>query len=151
MIRSLLKLAVFLIIGILVYNYFLGTPSEQQTAKKIFGDIKEVGVSVADLVRAEKEKFDAGKYDQALDKLGSIYQDLRDRGAKLSQEQKRRIEDLETQREELERSVRQTGIDLEDESFSEEERTDKAREVNSELERLLRETESLVSEMGNVD
>lgn len=151
MIRSLLKLAVFLIIGILVYNYFLGTPSEQQTAKKIFGDIKEVGVSVADLVRAEKEKFDAGKYDQALDKLGSIYQDLRDRGAKLSQEQKRRIEDLETQREELERSVRQTGIDLEDESFSEEERTDKTREVNSELERLLRETESLVSEMGNVD
>lgn len=151
MIRSLLKLAAFLIIGILVYNYFLGTPTEQQTAKKIFGDIKEVGVAVADLVRAEKEKFDAGKYDQALDKLGSIYQNLRDRGTQLSQEQKRRIEDLENQREELERSVRQTGIDLKDESFSEEERTVKTREVNSELERLLRETENLVSEMGNVD
>jgi hypothetical protein len=151
MIRSLLKLALFLVVGILVYNYFLGTPSEKETSRKIFTEVKEVGVSVADLLRSEKQKFDSGKYDQALDKLGSIYQGLKKQGSKLSQEQRRRIEDLERQRGDLERSVRQTSLDMEGDSFNEEEKSGKTRQLNDELQRLLRETERLVSEMEQVD
>lgn len=151
MIRSLLKLALFLVVGILVYNYFLGTPSEKETSRKIFTEVKEVGVSVADLLRSEKQKFDSGKYDQALDKLGSIYQGLKKQGSKLSQEQRRRIEDLERQRGDLERSVRQTSLDMDGNSLNEEEKSGKTRQLNDELQRLLLETERLVSEMEQVD
>ena len=65
MIKSLLKLLVILVVGILIYNLFLGTDEEKQGAKKIVGEVKDVGVAVKDLVKSEKEKFDKGKYDKA--------------------------------------------------------------------------------------
>jgi cell division protein FtsL len=71
MIRFLIKIAVVLIIGILVYNYFFGTSDEKETSKKVFGEVKELAVSIKDLVKSEKTKFDAGKYDDAIQKINS--------------------------------------------------------------------------------
>ncbi|HMG16137.1 MAG TPA: hypothetical protein VK590_11855 [Saprospiraceae bacterium] len=71
MIRFLIKIAVVLIIGILVYNYFFGTNDEKETSKKVFGEVKELAVSIKDLVKSEKTKFDAGKYDKAIEKINS--------------------------------------------------------------------------------
>ena len=71
MIRFLIKVAVVLIIGILVYNYFFGTSDEKETSKKVFGEVKELAVSIKDLVKSEKTKFDAGKYDKAIEKINS--------------------------------------------------------------------------------
>ena len=55
--KTLLKIAAFLIIAVLVYNYFAGTPSEKAQSEKIFNEVKDLGSSVADLVKDEHKKF----------------------------------------------------------------------------------------------
>jgi hypothetical protein len=69
MIKSVLKLAVVLILGLLIYNRFFGTEEEKTQSKVVFGKFKEVGRSIGDLLKTEKTKFDSGKYDNALGKL----------------------------------------------------------------------------------
>jgi cytochrome c556 len=99
MFGSLIRLALFLILGVLVYNYFFGTPTEKAASDNVFKQARGVVGSVTDLVKSEKEKYEAGKYNQAIDRINSTIgmlkgkaQDIKDSGAleKLSAlEQKR--------------------------------------------------------------
>lgn len=84
MIRSLIKLGLLVVIGIVIYNYFFGTPEEQESSKQVFAKSKEAFVKVKDvgkdvfiLLSSEKQKFDAGKYDVAIQKMGTILTDLK--------------------------------------------------------------------------
>ena len=65
MIRSLVKIGILLVGAILVYNYFFGTDTEKDNSRKIFGQMRDVVVSVGQLVKTEKNNFNAGKYDAA--------------------------------------------------------------------------------------
>ncbi len=140
MIGKLIKWALILVIGILIYNYFLGTPEEKETSKKIFGEMKDVVVSVTGLLKSEKEKFDAGKYDQALEKVGSIYEKLRGIASDLKPEDLDRLKELDQRRREIQQLVDE--LDQQDSTSSAEND-----QVRSELEKLLRETEELMSDI----
>ena len=83
MIKSLLRLGLILVVGILIYNYFLGTDSEKATSKKIFSEVRDLGEATWDLLKSEKEKFDQGKYDEALDKIGNLLGSLKSKAEKL--------------------------------------------------------------------
>jgi hypothetical protein len=107
MIRSLLKIGLLLVAGILVYNYFLGTDEEKQQSKKIFGQLKGVAGSAVELVKSEREKFDAGKYDKALDKIGGVYQGLRSKAQFLDEKVLSRLDDLEKRKAGLEKELNQ--------------------------------------------
>ena len=72
MIRFLFKLFLSLVVLLLVYNYFLGTPEEKSTSKKIFGEVIHLGKSSWDLLRAEKQKLKDGKYDMAIDRVSQL-------------------------------------------------------------------------------
>ena len=109
MIRSLVKLALLLVAAILVYNYLFGTSQEKENSRKVFGQLREVVVSVTDLVKAEKEKFDAGKYDVALKKLGNAYKAVREQAQYVDD---KRLDDLETRKSALEQELE--SIDRED-------------------------------------
>ena len=56
MIRSLLKLGLLLVAGILVYNYFFGPVEEKEQSKEIFGKVRDVGKDAWALLRTEKDK-----------------------------------------------------------------------------------------------
>lgn len=105
MIRSLLKIAALLIAGILVYNYFFGTDEEQENSRKVFGQIRGVVVSVGQLVRSEKDKFDAGKYDVALEKLGGVYKAIRTQARHLDEKVVKRLDELENRKAELQQEL----------------------------------------------
>jgi chromosome segregation ATPase len=105
MFRSLFKLALLLIGGILVYNYFFGTSTEKENSRKIFGEMRDVVVSVGSLVKEEKAKFDAGKYDTALDKLGGAYRAIRERAEYVDQKVLKRLDDLEQRKAQLEQEL----------------------------------------------
>jgi hypothetical protein len=105
MIRSLFKLAALLIAGILVYNYFLGTNEEQENSRKVFGQIRGVVTSVGQLVRSEKDKFDAGKYDAALDKLGGVYKAVRAQAQHVDEKVIKRLDGLESRKADLEQEL----------------------------------------------
>lgn len=105
MIRSLIKIGLLLVVGILVYNYFFGTNEEQENARKVFGQVRGVVVSVGQLVRSEKEKFDAGKYDAALEKLGGVYKTIREQAKHVDEKVIKRLGELESRKAELQQEL----------------------------------------------
>lgn len=80
MIKSVLRLAVVLVIGILVYNYFLGTPEEKASAKNIGNKVLDIGKAGVGLLKDEYKKFRDGKYDKALDKVGNLLDKAKQKG-----------------------------------------------------------------------
>ena len=112
MFRSLFKLAFIAIAAILAYNYFFGTSEEKENSQKVFGQLRGVVVSMADLVKAEKAKFDAGKYDAALQKLGGAYRTIREQAQHVDDKVLKRLDDLETRKAALEQEL--GAIDQED-------------------------------------
>ena len=151
MIKSLLKLLVILVIGILIYNYFLGTEQEKQGAKKIFSEMKDVGVAVKDLLKTEKEKFDAGKYDNAVDKIGNVLDGLKKNAKDFDEKYLKRIDDLEQKRQELRRSLSDYEQESDRITRDRDEFTPKGGKdssaIKNDLEQLLKETESLINDM----
>ncbi len=106
MIRSLLKLAFIAIICIVVYNRFFGTDTEQEQSKRIFKGVGSVFTEVRGLVSSERDKFDAGKYDAALDKMQTIIGRLKNHaGDKNDSQLNRQIADLERRKAQLQRDV----------------------------------------------
>lgn len=105
MIRSLLKLAAVLVAGILIYNYFFGTDTEKENSRKVFGQVRDVVVSVGNLVKTEKQKFDAGKYDVALEKLGGVYKAVRSQAQHLDESFIKRLDELEQRKLSLQQQL----------------------------------------------
>ncbi|MCR9288037.1 MAG: DUF4349 domain-containing protein [Bacteroidetes bacterium] len=149
MIKSLFKLVLIAVVGILLYNFFLGTETEKENAKQIFGKVKEVGVAVKDLVQAEKEKFDEGKYDKALDKIGGLFQDLKQKAQDIDEKYVDRIAVLEEKRKELEERLNNLNTDQPDQydELTEKSGDSEESKIREELESLMKETEKIVEEM----
>ena len=105
MIRSLLKIGALLVAGILIYNFFFGTDAEKEQSRKVFGQVRGVVVSVGDLLKTERAKFDAGKYDGALEKLGDAYQAVRNGVKNMDEKVSKRLEELERRKAALQKEV----------------------------------------------
>lgn len=105
MIRFVLKIGAVLVAGILIYNFFFGTSEEKEQSRKVFGQVKDVVVSVSQLVKSEKTKFDAGKYDAALEKLGGAYQAVRGQVQKLDASFIQRLDELEKRKASLQSEI----------------------------------------------
>ncbi|MFK7933623.1 MAG: hypothetical protein AB8G22_08935 [Saprospiraceae bacterium] len=153
MIRSLIKLGLVLVVGILVYNFYFGTETEKESSRRVFNEVKEVGVAVRDLIRSEKDKFDEGKYDDALDKIENAFGNLRQKARDLEDSDLLdRLAKLEDKRQELETEYRKK-MDETPTEFNEkgEEVYDltnsEKREMKRELDELLRDTEDVVNEL----
>lgn len=99
MIKSVIKLAIFLVVGIVAYNYFLGDEQEKEQARNIVnGTGKAIKKSVevgVDLIKDEYKKFKDGKYDRALDKIGGLLQDAAKKGGDMVDD----IKDWEVKRQ----------------------------------------------------
>lgn len=142
MIKTVLKLGLILVAGILIYNYFLGTPEEKATSKQIFSEVKDLGSATWALLKSEKEKFDEGKYDEALDKVGDMFQGLKEKAAKLKDSDlSDRISDLDRQRENLKNKV--DDAEKAGKTLSDEEK----KELKQSFKELMDETEQLMKDM----
>jgi hypothetical protein len=147
MIRSLLKLGLLLLVGILFYNYFFGTEVEKTQSKEIFGKVRDVGKDAWGLLRSEKSKLDEGKYDGAVDKVGSTVESLGNLLGKLRSTAKDlndsgaldRLNELQAQQRELEAQLKNEN----DASYD----AKKQAEVKSKVQSLLKETEQLMLDM----
>lgn len=99
MIGRILKFGILLVIGIVAYNYFLGTPEEKAKSKEIIGKVSDIGKAGVGLIREEVQKFKDGKYDRALDKIHNglvkAKEEVQDKGGKLMEG----IEDWEGKKE----------------------------------------------------
>ncbi len=136
MIKHVLKLGALLLIGILGYNYFFGTATEKANSQKIFGQVKEVAVSVKNLVKNEKTKFDAGKYDKALQKLGGAYKGIREKLGGIDKKLLDRIEHLDDRKAALQKEIQQVEKSGD---------VDKQNELQEKLTKLVEDTEKVIN------
>ncbi|MCC7245448.1 MAG: hypothetical protein IT269_07205 [Saprospiraceae bacterium] len=102
MIGTLLKWGGLLVIGILIYNFMFGSSEEKDNSRKVFGEMRTLVVSVGNLMKSERSKFDAGKYDKVLEKLGGAYRAVRERAQYVDENVLRRLDDLEKRKTALE-------------------------------------------------
>lgn len=145
MIKSLLKIGVLLIIGILAYNYFLGSEKEKAQSEEIFGEVRELGKAAWGLLKSEKEKFDEGKYDEAVDKIGNLFESLREKARDIKDSGALdKLAELEKKRKELEVLLAEPAVETYDDTAKKEAREEG---IKNELEKLLEETEQLMKEM----
>ncbi|MEO1516417.1 MAG: hypothetical protein AAFV95_15440 [Bacteroidota bacterium] len=140
MIKSIIRIGLVLMVGLLAYNLYLGTPEEQENSKRIINEIKDVGRSVGKLIKDEKAKFDDGKYDNALERIGNVFKDLRgkvqDNGDLMD-----RIKKLEDKKDELKDKIKESA------EQGQESTQEESKAMLEELERLTKETENLVEEV----
>jgi nucleoside-triphosphatase THEP1 len=152
--RSLIKIGLLLLGGILVYNYFFGTVEE--SSKKIFHQIKDLSTASWSLLKSEKAKLDQGKYDTALNKLENIYSDLRNHAqSNNDNESLDRIRELDLQRQELEQRMQELDaikkrLPLGAKSSSRAaEAANQEQDLKNDMKSLLSETETLMHQMEN--
>lgn len=105
MIRSLIKIGLLLLAGILVYNYFFGTSEEKAQSREVFKKTGDALGSAWNLLKSEKQKFDAGKYDKVLDQLGSAYKSVRERAKYVDEKVIKRLDELEQRKASLEQQL----------------------------------------------
>ncbi|MCC6280063.1 MAG: hypothetical protein IT262_05670 [Saprospiraceae bacterium] len=102
---TLIKLGLFLLVGILVYNRFFGTNEEQQQSKEVFKKTGDALGAAWNMLKSEKQKFDGGKYDKVLDQLGSAYRAVRSRAQYVDEKVLQRLDDLERRKASLEEQL----------------------------------------------
>lgn len=149
--RNLFTLAVILVLGILVYNRFLGDPEEQAQAKTTFQTIgkafKEVGGAVGTLLKSEKEKFDEGKYDQAMDKIGDLFKKMgekaKDFGEK-SDEYLDKLSELKKQKDALQEKI----DEFKGKEMTDEESVEVNEELKDELSDLKKRIDKTIEDAG---
>ncbi|SEQ94288.1 hypothetical protein SAMN05421690_100414 [Nitrosomonas sp. Nm51] len=137
MIRFILTTAFFLVIALLSYNYFFGTAEEKKQAQEIFSKGAEVVGAGADLLKSEYEKYQHGKYDDALDNISHFLNRLKEQGDEFPEE----IESWNQRKNEWDRKNQdlQQLLDAEPDSINKEELRNAI--VELEKERKMLETE----------
>jgi len=151
MIKNLLKLGLLLVAGILIYNYFFGTDAEKEQSKEFFQEVKDLGTAAWGLLRTEKEKLDEGKYDEALDNIGGLFDRLKSE-AERGGEAITRINDLEQERQKLEDRLRQLNLETEENPNSRTAASDsrdlqEEQEIKEDIKKLFEQTERLMTDM----
>ena len=100
MIRRLISFVFLLVVGWLVYTQFYGTEKEQQIGQEVISNGKKTIQSVFSIFQHENDKFQAGAYDDSLEKVGSLLKDL---GEKMeNKNQKKELEELINEKERIE-------------------------------------------------
>lgn len=149
MIRRLLGLAVVVVAALIAYNLYFGNAEEKANAREIVGEVKNLGKASWDLLKSEKDKMEAGKYDEAADKFKEVFDKLKGIAkAKDDINQLTRIDDLEAKRLELERKLE--ALDRPDDyntSLAPTTKVDKEAEIKKDLKQLYEETERLMKDM----
>lgn len=134
MIRTLFKFALLIVVGLIGYNYFYGTAEEKEQSRTMIAKVKDLGGEAWSLLLSERVKMREGKYDDALNRLESLYDDLRQKAEKLQDSKfTGRLSKLGERRYEIEEGL------------------SKGEELSSEdqlkLEELTADTEALMHEM----
>lgn len=147
MIKSLIKFGLLLVVLVVGYNLFFGTEEEKAQSKEIINKGKSVltevfdfGKSAIQLLKSEKGKFDEGKYDGDLDKLGDIFDNWKDKAEDLQDsELVDKIVDLERTRLSLEKEFQEKSP----EGYDQQEQ----KQLKEDWEKLLFETEEVMKNM----
>lgn len=146
MAKLVLKIVLALAVLLVGYNYFWGNAEEKENSRRIVGQVAELGKSVVNLLKSEKEQFDKGKYDQTLAKLKSALNIEHERAAELGEAGQGCLEKCKHLEEaELELEEKLKLVDSDDQSASDREAAIAA--IRNQILQFTSETEDLAREI----
>jgi len=147
MIKSIIKVGLFLVVGILGYNYFFGSPEEKAQSKEIINKAADVGKAGVGLLKEEIGKFKSGKYDDALDKVGSALNNTKEKvkeGSKILDQ----VSDWQAKKDEWTKKSEELKESMNSDDNTDKEETKEAiKQLNKEAEELAKEGKKLEKEM----
>ncbi|MFZ1676790.1 MAG: hypothetical protein WBP41_10935 [Saprospiraceae bacterium] len=97
----LIGIIVIIVAAIVGYMYFFGKEDDKVKAHTIVNETKELGKSVGDFIKKQKDKYDNGEFDELLKKVGDGIAKLRSKPENKSDEVKQDLRNLEIKLKEI--------------------------------------------------
>ncbi len=76
--KTIIKLLIIAILALILYNYFYGDETERETSAQVVDNARQLGQSLWDMIRVEKDRFSDGKHQEIVDNIGSTIGFVRD-------------------------------------------------------------------------
>ena len=108
MIRRLLSLVFLVVVGLIGYNALFGTEEDKARGKAVAKETKELVGSIFTLLKAEKENYSAGKFDDAMDKLSVAFKNVSQKAQEVGGNLPNRVKELEEQKDALDKLIETT-------------------------------------------
>ena len=93
--KNLIFLILILLVGIVLYMYFFGKGEDKEKAGEIVNETKELGRSVGEFIKRQKEKYDAGEFDRLVDKINRAIDKLKSKKEPVTAEESKELKVLE--------------------------------------------------------
>ncbi len=142
--KSLIRLAIIIVLGIIGYNYFYGTVEEKAQSKEIVDEVgsagKKIFKSVGNLLKSEKTKYENGKYDEAMGDLKQVFGKLKERANTEGSDIKQELKELDKRREKLEKDIQSDDVKTNE---------DKKKKLKDEFEKISEAAKILIEKMQN--
>lgn len=93
--KSLIFLALVVLAVLVGYTYFFGKGEDKERAREIVSETRDLGRSIGDFLKRQKEKYDDGEFDRLLDKLSTTLDKLKTNKSESTTEEKKELKTLE--------------------------------------------------------
>lgn len=105
MIRKLISLVILAVIGLMGYNMFFGTEEDKARGQAVAKETKELVGSVVGFLKAEKENYDSGKFDNAMQKLNKAVKNVSQKAQEIGGSMPERVRQLEEKKNQLDELI----------------------------------------------
>jgi len=105
MIRKLISLVILVVVGLMGYNMFFGTEEDKARGKAVTKEFKELTGAIGGFLKAEKENYDAGKFEDAMQKLNKAFRNISSKAQEIGGNLPERVKELEEKKEQLDRLI----------------------------------------------
>ena len=93
--KNLIFFIILLLAVVVGYMYFFGKGEDKETATSVVNETKELGRSVGDFLKRQKEKYDDGEFDRLLDKISNTLNKFKSKKSEPTVEENKEMKDLE--------------------------------------------------------
>lgn len=93
--KNLIFFIILLLAVVVGYMYFFGKGEDKETAASVVNETKELGKSVGDFLKRQKEKYDDGEFDRLLDKISNTLNKFKSKKADPTVEENKELKELE--------------------------------------------------------
>lgn len=102
--KNLIFLVILVIAGIVGYMYFFGKGEDREKAVAVVTETRELGKSVGEFLKRQKEKYDDGEFENLMNKIDRNLDKMRNNKTENTDEERQELK-------ELERELRQVDAD----------------------------------------
>ena len=105
MIRRLISLVILVVVALMGYNMFFGTEEDKARGQAVAKETKELVGSIVGFLKAEKQNYDSGKYEDAMKKLNKAFKNISSKAQEIGGNLPERVKELEEKKDQLDRLI----------------------------------------------